>query len=267
MNQGILAELRRSLTRQRRLEERAAIRIRDHMRVDQPLDALVSNRIARLEPYEVELLLASLFTPDNHDRKPFEAVLPLAGLAESTLAGMTETLSQENPQCTVEFAGDSCLLDVPGMIIERYVRLLHLNLPITERVAHRVRQTFPEADQLHALCCVRQPVWQGENRESLLLEILDLLHNSTDDKIRRLDFLGEFVGSYRPLDLVQLTWQLIHLVESYQSTDLGPVFNPELENLQVNPVRSRYCGPQVKEARLSMAHSLLRELKVIMKID
>ncbi|MBF0152628.1 MAG: hypothetical protein HQL64_02675 [Magnetococcales bacterium] len=265
MNQGVLSELRRSLTRTRQLEARAATRIRDRLRVDQPLDGLVTQRIARLEPYEVELLLASLFTPDNSDREPFEAVLPLEGVGTATLAGMVKTLAQENIECPVEFAGDACRLVVPEIIIERYVRLLHLDQPIQKAVAERVNTLFSAPHRQHALCCVRQPVWQGEERMALLLELLEMMQASLADGVEKLVFLSDFVESYRPLDLAQLTWQLIHLVESYQDTEIGPVFNPELENLQVNALGSRYSGHQVKGQRLAMAHSLLKDLKVIMK--
>ncbi|MBF0138287.1 MAG: hypothetical protein H7833_05085 [Magnetococcus sp. DMHC-1] len=265
MNQEVLAEMRRALTRTRHLEDRAATRIRDRMRVDQPLDGLVANRIDRLEPVDVELLLAGIFTPDRQDREPFEAVLPLAGLDGATLTSIVDMLTQEKLGCPIEFSGETTLLVVPEIIIERYVRLLHVDRPIQPVVAERIRDLFPASQHACALCCVRQPVWQGEERVALLLGFLDMLQKDATGQIEKLLFLSEFVESYRPLDLAQLTWQLIHLVESYQNTQLGPVFNPELENLQVNALRSRYCGPQVKAERLAMANALLRDLKVIMK--
>ncbi|MBF0158497.1 MAG: hypothetical protein HQL58_03140 [Magnetococcales bacterium] len=259
MNPAIEQTIRSHLIRSRNLAAKQASVICTHLDGDDPLEKLADVSFGALEEYEIEWMLAGLFTPSDQDRVIFEPWLPVAGLTATQLDDLIDAVSSHSPFCTLTFDQRRITLLIPSILINRYVRLLHLDHPLDDAIASQLHEIADHPYPIASLA--RQDVWQSPPQHQLLRQIVSTLCNRSS----RIDgdlfsFLTEMVYSGRPHSVATLLTQLRNLLESYRLEQEHPVYNPRLEEYQGNSVRSSLCGEQVKARRLAMTHSWIELL-------
>ncbi|MEO5351108.1 MAG: hypothetical protein H7836_15920 [Magnetococcus sp. YQC-3] len=256
---GILDSVRAQLRSPRVLSVRVGGAVCSMLNVDDPLDGLALDLLTAREPFEVEWLLSSLFTPTYREREACEAVLPLEGIAEGVIETLVTALSAEKLFCLVSFGHREQQVPVLPVVIERYVRLLHLNAGVHPLLLPLLRTWESVAERLSLTSLARRSVWQTESRAHLLRSALQAMGERGSFRVEKVRFLTDFVGSYRPSDETHLLRALANLVEAYHQDNAHPVYNQQLEHYQGENIRSRYCDSEVKAFRLSMAHALLTD--------
>lgn len=273
----ILGIVRAQLVRPRLLSVQEAGAFVDMLGVEDPLDGLASEDFFRLEPFEIELLFSPLFTPTSQDVEACEPALPPAGMPDADVAKVVSSLAAEALRFPLSFGQREEMAPVSEEVIERYVRLLHLNagihatlVPVLEQVvsgwmvaASRAKKDgergAADADRWGLFSLVRSAVWQTDKRTSLLKSCLEAMLETSTVRLDKVRFLTDFVRSYRPVGEQALVNALFHLVEAYHQDQEHPIYNQQLEHYQGGSIRSQHCGPAIKTHRLVMAHALLAD--------
>ncbi|MBF0625159.1 MAG: hypothetical protein HQL82_10180 [Magnetococcales bacterium] len=263
MDQALLDQIRISLQTVRELDTRSAAKICARLGGTQPLEGLASRAtLEHLEDWEQEGLLSLIFTPAEADRVPFEAVLPPEGVPGEMTRLLASRLVAEGVTATVRHGLEETRMWVPPVVIERWVRLLHLDCAIAGAALEPLAGLAEGELRLRAFSLARQPVWHRDGNGDLLLELLGVMSGASGEKVDKLEFLTAFVNTYRPQSLAHLVQELVNLVESYRAEE-GPIFNQRLEDAQALHIPSQQCGEQVKAYRLAMSHALLKDLRVV----
>ncbi|MBF0161803.1 MAG: hypothetical protein HQL88_05910 [Magnetococcales bacterium] len=256
----LVSVVRGQLLRPRALSVRVAGAVSGMLGVDDPLDGLSLEVLAGREPFEVELLLSPLFTPNVLDREACEFALPASGLAVGVVEALVMTLTSAELFCPVSYGHRGQAVPLLGVVIERYVRLLHLEAPVPPLVLPRL-EGWQEGDaRLVLFSLARRPVWQSEQRSRLLDRLLQAMLARGSCQVDKVRFLTDFVASYRPTGERELLQALTNLVDAYHRDHEHPIYNQQLEHYQGGNIRSSSCGADVRAYRLAMAHALLVDL-------
>ncbi|MBF0589390.1 MAG: hypothetical protein HQL53_09690 [Magnetococcales bacterium] len=259
MNDAMVALLRKQLEGDRTLISKFAAEIALRLDVDLPLDGLRSDKLKELEPFEQERLLSTLYTPDVEERIPFEALMGPQGITqEASQAGSAAAFGVMG---SISFGEDSAQFEIPEVVIERYVRLLFLDKPVDDGLASRLAAVTdsPENQQM-AMAEVRHRYFSGVAVNTVLKALLDLMKEKQSFSMERWAFLMAFLPSVRIRDMATFTKALRNLVDSYREDNENPIFNQRLEDYQGGSIRSKYCGPEIKNFRLTMAKGILEDL-------
>lgn len=263
MNNKLLELLRRELTKTRFLLQQDAMHIANRFSVLDPLEGLCQDRLKELEEYEVEILISPLFTPNLEQREIYESVLGDNGSDPEEMKQIMNVLVSENTACPVECGNSVRQLVVPEVVISRYLRLLHIDSPISQKVADLLRKlTEPESHRRfrnRAFSLARMPTWSGGKRRELLESYLAIIEKRRSFNIHKLCFLTEHVRSLRPIKESKLIRSLSELVESYEMQDSQPVFSEQLEGFQAHAIPSQYCGIKVRNYRVTMALAIMED--------
>ncbi|MEO5362547.1 MAG: hypothetical protein H7838_02845 [Magnetococcus sp. DMHC-8] len=257
---GLLTCVRAQLVRPRELSVRVGGAVCGMLNVRDPLDGLHRDLLQHREPYEVEWLLSTLFTPTRQEREACEVALPPVGIDAVAVGVLVTCLSAEALDCPVLYGHREAPVPVMPVVIERYVRLLHLDAGIHPLLLPILQGWGDEGVRLVLCSLARRSVWHPEQRAAMLLDLLQTMRARDAFRVEKIRFLTDFVGSYRPVGKPELRSALVNLVEAYHQDTEHPIFNQQLEHYQGENLRSRYCGPDVKAYRLAMAHALLTDL-------
>lgn len=264
----ILSLVQVQLERPRVLSLQVAGAIGAQLGVDDPLEGLDRECWCHWAPDEVGALFAPLFTPDFSDREVCESALPPVGLDPAAVASLVTTLGARSLECPLVFGEQERPLPLDEGVIERYVRLLHLDAAIHPLLWQTMEGLVAEGAPLplneQARCVLfsraRASVWSGDaGRAALLGRYLTVVAEKGTFRADKVVFLTEFMRSYRPSDEAKLIQALHNLVEAYHQDGDHPVYNPRLQHHQRSSIRSQYCGPAVKAFRLTMARDLLAD--------
>ncbi|MBF0622536.1 MAG: hypothetical protein HQL54_11475 [Magnetococcales bacterium] len=259
MSTELIDTLKNHLTEERELSHRMATRIINVMEVDNPLEGLKPERLEALDEFEVERLLSGAFTPVQEDRAKYQRFVPVVGLEKSKVAEIGTDLINNGLTIQLRFGDDADSIAMPEVVLDRFLRLLHLDRPINAGLAERIADwNGPDGDMVRSL--LRLPVWQDDDTVQILDGCLDGMEENQSRSLDKVRFLSEFITSTRPDDLMVLAEQLHNLLDAYKKDEDHPMFNFQLGESQSNSIRSKFCGDHVKAFRLAMAVEILKDL-------
>ncbi|MBF0399233.1 MAG: hypothetical protein HQL80_06495 [Magnetococcales bacterium] len=229
------------------------------MGVDDPLDGLALDLLRAREPFEVELLLSPLFTPTHTEMEACESVLPLEGIGKEAQERLVTSLANEDLFCPVSYGHRAQAVPVMEVVIERYVRLLHLSLAIHPLLRPVVQAWVDDKERSVLSSLARRSVWHSEQRARLLGDVLQVMKERETFRVDKVRFLTDFVVTYRPNGKQELLHMLSSLLEAYHQDSEHPIYNQQLEHYQGGNIRSRYCGADVRSFRVAMANALIAD--------
>ncbi|NGZ05253.1 MAG: hypothetical protein G8237_02745 [Magnetococcales bacterium] len=220
-----------------------------------------SGVIFKMEEFEQELLLSSLFTPVQEDRAACEAGLAASGLTRDAMADLIASLVQETLSFPVTTGDRKGFCPIPEVVLARYVRLLGLDLPVPAECVTWIESLLSGQERHMAVSLARRPVWQTPHGNRLLLRVVQAWVAGGAMSVAKMEFVTEFVRTYRCRGEADLVTGLQSLIESYRIDAEHPTFNnPALEDKQGESIRSRYCDESVRRHRVTMARALLEDL-------
>ncbi|MEO5378227.1 MAG: hypothetical protein H7832_10675 [Magnetococcus sp. DMHC-6] len=258
----IIQQLRVQLERTRFLNARLAGSITTTLGVNNPLFGLDGHRLAALEPFEQEILLSPLFTPGMEERVALESELPQEGVAPSQITEVIQQLQEGGVTCQVIFGQESRQLQVPEIVVERYVGLMYLDQNVPEKVAQLLSIfSLQGGERERAMVIARGRRCHYAYREELLIVSLEAMVRKHSFHLDKFEFLENFICSSRPHGVADLVPHLEGLIDSYREEEERPVFNEQLAKLQVQAITSEQCGDQVRGYRMTMAGQLLADFQ------
>ncbi|MBF0444433.1 MAG: hypothetical protein HQL68_02505 [Magnetococcales bacterium] len=257
VDQELFNVVRDLLVAKRTLTAKTATAIIIHLDVDDAVVGLESGSVADLEEYEAELMLSPLFTPSNSDRAFCEAALSPSGITSQTLNELFIQLSQAKLSCPVTYGLTTGLLNIPDIIIERYIRLLGLTTKISEPIVELLEAVVESDNRNHAFSLARRPVWSNSNSCDVLAVCLEKMQQKNSFSLNKMDFLTGFVRTYRPTSQDILLTNLNNLVTAYHQDKDHPVYNRNLAKKQEKSLMPLSCNADIRANRIAMAYAIL----------
>lgn len=228
--------------------------------------AFLEAELPKREDYEVDLVLASLFTPTLSDQS---AVAELLG-EESVPTAQWPDLVQHlvaRPTLAPLRTEDGVVHQIPlrEVVVERFVHRLRLDGTIAAEV-FRLIGSLPQAGDRALLKAVaRRLVWENPSRREILVRYLNAVGDSfqTDDAVELL----KLVETYEPVGTADLLAQIPHwqqvLRQEINESGARPFFNERVEELHGggrDQRRQNQGRVTVKERELAFLDRLQRTL-------
>nr|CRH05830.1 conserved protein of unknown function [Candidatus Magnetococcus massalia] len=256
--------LRDNITHPRELTAKHGGNIATVQEVDDPLDALLSEKVAEMEEWEQERWLSPLFTPTLEERKHLETALPVDGMEAASVEAMIRDLEGEALECEISYGGRTIQMAVPNDTIERYAKLFHADNRMDAESIEQIKGVSDsDDDTLEVQTLLRSPTWQSDTNRNLLNALLGIFTKNSSYSTDKIRFLSDFVRTNRPQDQEELGTQLQNLIESYQFEQERPIFNQRLEQKHTTNIRSKLCGEEVKSFRLKISNEILGDLGLL----
>ena len=167
-----------------------------------------------LESYELDLLLSPLFTPDFEMRVRCEESLGDGCLDTAEVAGLLRDLIEGDLRMTLLHEDSSLEASLPEVMIERFVRMLHLDAEVPDDALDEFGPLEPEVR-----CCLRDKAWARAPSRELLPDLLRAAQSIDGNFRDHVFFLTDFLRSHRPSGLDDCLSFLRNVEEAYE-TDL-----------------------------------------------
>ncbi len=194
----------------------------------------LATELARLEDYEVDLILSPLFTPTLADQAPVAELLGRETIPAATWPELIQqlTLRPTRAQFIVE-GGVKHEVALRDVTIERFVRRLHLDGTIADDVFALIGN-LPESRERSVLKAIaRRSVWRDSSRREILTHFLGNPTHAfqVDDVVTLL----KLVETYEPTGIADLLVRIPHwqqvLRQEINDAGAKPFFNERVEEL------------------------------------
>jgi hypothetical protein len=183
----------------------------------QSLEAFMRDTLPTLDDVALDLLFSPMFTPSNEERVRYMAVIGEHTLDGETIHRLCERVTEANLSMPVSApSGETANMPIQQVSIDRYVPRLNLDKPLPEKLAHAIfhQNLVPDASRPLANLLFRDALWQSEERQSWALAFLNVFAERQNFSDEKLNFLTDFIRTYRPNALSDLPRQLEHLIKS-----------------------------------------------------
>ncbi|TAK93205.1 MAG: hypothetical protein EPO07_18450 [Verrucomicrobia bacterium] len=201
------------------------------------IGAFLEQELSRLEDFEVDLILAPIFTPTLHDQSVFANLLAdravpateWPALIQQLLARPTRArLTTENQQ--------THSVQLREVTIERYVHRLRLDGTITPPIQSLLASLPTDQDRALLQAVARRAVWASPARGEILATFFLSLRNDSSLRVCDAVALVKLVETYQPANRAELLAQIPHWLqvlrqEVNEATGAKPFFNERVEEL------------------------------------
>jgi hypothetical protein len=172
-----------------------------------------------LESYEFDLLLSPLFTPDFAMRVRFEDALGDGCFDKTSVDALIEELASEELPMVLLHDEECIEATLPEVMIERFVRMLHLDAPVPEAALAPQAAFAPLAPEVR--CCLRDRAWKRPQSCALLPDLLAAARSIGEQSPGEhfpdyVYFLTDFVRSHRPAALEDCLRFLDNVAAAYE---------------------------------------------------
>ncbi len=264
--QPIYDRLKADLVAVRRLPEQVVSEITDrHNVTPEDLPAFFDTTFPTLEDYQVDLILSPVYTPTQDNKLSFASLLREAFISTEQVSEWTKQLESEALVATLQAPnGLEIKLPLHEVSIDRYVRLLGLDRPISADVHIAIEEDTPAEDYMRLNWLAREGVWSGSERGNMLVAFLKVFKVRKTYSAAKVEFLTDFLRTYRPSGLFDLARQFDSLIASCES-DLeglaGRAFHdPQLKGTYSDSELAHYQTDKVRQHYQSMI-TMAQELK------
>ena len=217
----LMNQLKQDLTKPRLLTDQVLEQLAGQYNTHpEALASFITEQFPQLEDYAVDLTFSSLFTPTQEESVQYAALLEDAVLSKAELADIKTQLLALNLNTTLRTpAGETHPLLLHEVLLDRFVDRLPLDKPLSQGAFSLIQSKVPSEHQGLANFLSRSSVWHPLWRQALLSGFLTHFGTQTPFPANRFEYLSEFLHTYRPNDLEDMTQKLQRVIESCK-TDL-----------------------------------------------
>jgi hypothetical protein len=187
-----------------------------------------------LEDYEVDLVLAPLFTPSLTDQSVFAELLGKTSVATDEWPSLIQQLTQRPTRaCLIAEDGATHQVSLRDVTIERFVRRLRLEGTIADDVFQLISSLPRAADRALLKAIARRAIWENASRREILTRYLTSVGDAfrTDDAVALL----KLAETYEPMNVAELRARIPHwqrvLRQDINAGGAKPFFNERVEEL------------------------------------
>ncbi len=230
------------------------------------IGAFLTEELPKLEDYEVDLVLAPLFTPTLADQSVFAELLGKKSVPADQWPALTQQLMQRLTLARLT-AEDGATHPVPlrNVTIERFVHRLRLEGKVDDGVFELIGSLPQAGDRALLKAVARRAIWDHTGRRDILTRFL----KSVGDTFRSDDAIAflKLAETYEPISIAELLVRIPHwqqvLRQEINEGGTKPFFNERVEELhgggrdQRRPDNSRITAKENEQAFLERLQRVL----------
>lgn len=198
------------------------------------IGAFLTEELPKLEDYEVDLILAPLFTPTLADQSVFAELLGKTSVATDEWPSLIQQLTQRPTRaCLIAEDGATHQVSLRDVTIERFVRRLRLEGTIADDVFQLISCLPQATDRALLKAVARRAIWENVIRREILTRYL----SSVGDAFRADDAVAllKLAETYEPTGIAELHARIPHwqqvLRQDINAGGAKPFFNERVEEL------------------------------------
>lgn len=203
IHEALIHQLAGELTAPKRVTQGQMLSLARHYSVGDfdALKALVDQKSRENSTLDLFMILSYHLTPNLEDRARYSGFLDDRELTSRDVSEIIRVLANRDLSAELVFAGDSSKVRVPLVeeVIARYVRNLHLDVSLPDRLRKIIGELIPDQAQALVKAVFRDEVWQKEPWKE---EAVPILYSLSHRQFRagKLIYLTSFLASNRPKD-------------------------------------------------------------------
>ncbi len=222
MNEQLISKICKELAAERMLTKQVLDHLMSHHEVTPETLGAYFKRIREtttvemdgIEDYEIDLTFSPLFTPRLNDRAKYSQFLDTVEVKHEDIEAIINAVLKKKLQTCFRDHDDTYCMPLHEVLVRRYVRLLNLATPLSQKVKQVIENTVPESARDIAKALARDPVWLPEHRQDFLIAFLKVFKERGNFSVDKLDYLTDFVRTYRPVAILDMEPMLNNLIEA-----------------------------------------------------
>lgn len=196
--------------------------------------AFLETDLSKLEDYEVDLILAPLFTPTLNDQAVVAELLGKESCLSAEWPGLVQQLVSRPTRAQLR-TEDGAMHAVPlrEVTVERFVYRLRLDGTISDSVFNLIGSLPQSQERALMKAVARRAIWGASGRAGILTRYLE----SVGDTFRAADVVAllKLVETYEPSNQADLLARIPHwqqvLRQELNESGAKPFFNERVEEL------------------------------------
>jgi len=234
------------------------------------IGAFLVNEMPKLEEYEVDLILAPLFTPTLHDQSVFAEWLGRESVPKAQWGVLVQQLAARPTRAQL-VTDDKQTHAVPlrEVNLERYVHRLRLDGTIPEPLFKLINHLPLTADRPMFNAIARRAIWENAGRRLMLERFLTSATSDAGYQLEDAVELLKLAETYQPADASDLLariphWRQVLCQEISDAAGPKPFFNERVQELHGGPRDQRQQDNDrlnAKENERALLERLQRVLK------
>ncbi len=164
----------------------------------------------------VDMIFSPIYTPTWSDRARYVTDRERVEVTPQLIALLVRELDDLQLAGQYPYENGTITMRVPGVLIERWVERLQLQVKLSSRVTQAIEATIPTDAQDMVKALAGAPAWQAAGREDILTGFLTGFSLTGRFTLPKFEYLTGLVHTYRPRDLSHFAHQVDALVTSYQ---------------------------------------------------
>jgi hypothetical protein len=220
------------LTRPRPLTEQVTRTLMDRceLRSDR-ICSFLADGIQKVDEATVDTIFSPMYTPDWRDRARYVEDTERVTITPAVLAAIVDDLGGSGLAAEYLFEDDTVAMRLPEVVIDRWVRRLHLEVRLADRIRQAVEATIPKDAQAEIKALTGQPAWRDGEREGILIAFLTGFSRTGRFSVDKFEFLTGLVHTYRPHGLDHFRTQVDALIQSYHEESGEHFFDAHLKEV------------------------------------
>jgi len=201
------------------------------------LGAFLRNELAKLEDYEIDLILSPLFTPTLNDQAIFAELLGRESVPTAQWPALVQHLFARPTRAQlVSEDGQTHTVTLRDVTIERFVHRLRLDASIPESLFKLIQRLTPAADHPALKAIARRAVWENADRRDILVRYLTSAASGDAYALDDVAELLKLAETYQPASLNELLaripqWQQVLRQEINEAGSAKPFFNDRVQDM------------------------------------
>lgn len=252
------------LTRTRPLTEQVSRTLMDRceVRSDQ-VRGFLADGIGKVDEATVDTVFSPMYTPDWRDRARYVEDQERVTITPAVLSAIVDDLAGAGLRAEYLYEDDTVAMTLPEVIIDRWVRRLHLEVRLPEKIRQAVEATIPKDAQAEVKALTGQPAWRGGEREDILITFLTGFSRTGRFSVDKFEYLTGLVHTYRPRGVDHFRTQVDALIQSYHEESGEHFFDAHLKEVYgpeggMSPVHDPYGDH--RQRQISLATELKDDL-------
>ena len=199
--------------------------------------AFLADELPKLEDYEIDLALASLFTPTMQDQAVFAERLGRDSIPSASWPALIQRLvARPTHAQLVTEDGAAHRVPLRAVTIERFVHRLRLDATIPELLFNLINHLPPAADRPLLKAIARRAVWEDGARREILIRYLTAATGREDYRLADAVELLKLAETYQPANVSDLRariphWQQVLRSEISVAGSPKPFFNERVQEM------------------------------------
>jgi hypothetical protein len=252
------------LTRPRPLTDQVTRTLMDRceLRSDRIVPFLADG-IHKVDEATIDTIFSPMYTPDWHDRARYVEDVERVTITPAVLTAIIDDLAGAGLTAEYLYEDDTAPMRLPEVVIDRWVRRLHLEVRLPDKIRQAVEATIPKDAQAEVKALTGQPAWRGDHREGILITFLTGFSRTGRFSVDKFEYLTGLVHTYRPHSVDHFRSQVDALIQSYHEESGEHFFDPHLKEVYgpdgaMSPVHNPYGDH--RQRQLSLATELKDDL-------